>query len=61
MERARRKGTKAVIRMDNTERTTPDFAGITLERILEPGNLLGALKQVEANKGGSRCGRDEDG
>ena len=51
MERACRKGTKAVIRMDNTERTTPDFAGITLERILEPTNLLEALNRVEANKG----------
>lgn len=51
MERERRKGTKAVIRMDNTERTTPDFAGITLERILESTNLLEALNRVEANKG----------
>lgn len=37
--------------MENTARTSPDFAGITLERILEPGNMLAALRQVEANKG----------
>ena len=37
--------------MENTARTSPDFAGITLERILEPSNLMEALTRVESNKG----------
>ena len=37
--------------MENTARTLPDFAGITLEKILESANLNAALKKVESNKG----------
>ena len=37
--------------MENTARTSPDFAGITLEKILESSNLNAALKKVESNKG----------
>ena len=37
--------------MENTARTLPDFAGITLEKILESSNLNAALKKVESNKG----------
>lgn len=37
--------------MENTAPTEPDFSGITLEKILAPGNLLAALERVEANKG----------
>ena len=37
--------------MQNTARTLPDFAGITLEKILESANLNAALKKVESNKG----------
>ena len=37
--------------MENTSHTSPDFAGITLEKILESSNLNAALKKVESNKG----------
>ena len=37
--------------MENTAHTSPDFAGITLEKILESSNLNAALKKVESNKG----------
>ena len=37
--------------MENTARTLPDFAGITLEKILESANLNAALKKVESNQG----------
>ena len=37
--------------MENTAHTSPDFAGITLEKILESANLNAALKKVESNKG----------
>ena len=37
--------------MEHTAHTSPDFAGITLEKILESSNLNAALKKVESNKG----------
>lgn len=45
------KGTKTVIRMDNTRHISDPFELITLENILSQANMLAALKRVEANKG----------
>ena len=45
------KGTKTVIRMDNTRHISDPFDLITLENILSQANMLAALKRVEANKG----------
>ena len=47
--------------MENTAHTSPDFAGITLEKILASSNLNAALKKVSIQQRGSRCGWDENG
>lgn len=45
------KGTKTVIRMDNTRHISSPIELIILENILSQANMLAALKRVEANKG----------
>lgn len=49
--KACREGAKAVMPKEKTARAEPDFSGITLEKILSPGNLRLALERVESNKG----------
>ncbi len=45
------KGTKTVIRMDNTRHISDPFELITLENILNQANMLATLRRVESNKG----------
>lgn len=50
-EKVCQEGAKTVISKEKTTHTEPDFSGITLERILSPGNLRLALERVESNRG----------